>query len=126
MRLPLQAIANHKNEPFQWGTLDCCMFTGECIKEVTGIDIVGEYRGRYKTEIGAKRVLAKYGSIEEHLDKHFKRIDYKLAKRGDVVLFESDLGNAVGVRWSGGVLCIGHNGLNVIHKITPKITWCIQ
>ena len=50
--------------PFCWGENDCCLFVADVCLAACDKDPAAHYRGRYTTEIGAKRVLAKtHGSI---------------------------------------------------------------
>lgn len=119
-------LAKYKNTPFQWGETDCCMFSCDCVETITGIDVAEPYRDKYTTETGAKRALSKYGSIEESFDKHFKRIDFNFAKRGDVVLYTSELGKTVGIKWSGGLLTMSHTGVVLVTDFTPEIVWGVQ
>jgi hypothetical protein len=44
-----------------WGMDDCGMWCGDIFKEALGYDPVERFRGRYKTRIGAKRVLGSGG-----------------------------------------------------------------
>jgi hypothetical protein len=40
---------------FAWGKHDCCIFTAGAVEAMTGVDAMAEFRGRYSTQIGAKR-----------------------------------------------------------------------
>ncbi len=61
--------------PFSWGEFDCCLFAADCCIAICGVDPAAEYRGRYTTEIGAKRVLRNtHGSLEAAWDASFERV----------------------------------------------------
>lgn len=118
----MKVIKDYQDTPFEWGKSDCCMFVADCVNAQMGVDPAENHRGKYSTEIGAKRALAKYGSIEDVLDKLFTRIDYNLAKRGDVVMYESELGATMGVVWNGGAFTPSEIGL-VHQEVEPMIVW---
>lgn len=47
--------------PMQWGVDDCALWVADILCELTGADPAAEFRGRYKTQRGARRVLGKGG-----------------------------------------------------------------
>lgn len=112
---------------FKWGEHDCCLFAADCCIAICGKDPASSYRGRYTTEIGAKRALKQqHGSVEAAFDAMFERVDPAFAQRGDVVLFEGDLGATAGVQAQDGVVwSVGLNGLAVI-KPEVKVAWRIE
>lgn len=121
-------VHDHKSTKFEWGVTDCCLFTGDYILAVTGVDPAEPYRGHYSTETGAKRALLKYGTIENAIDDSgFKRVDFNFAKRGDVVLFDTELGQVLGIKWTGGVLGLTFEGLVVtpVRRADVVATWSI-
>lgn len=108
-------VHEHKHTTFEWGTSDCCLFTCDYVKARTGIDPAVNHRGTYSTEIGAKRSLVKHGSIQSSFDNAgFKRIDFNFAKRGDVVMYRTEQGDAIGMKWTGGILGLSEIGVSVI------------
>ena len=40
------------------------MFYANIVKEITGKDLASKYRGKYKTELGAAKLLKNFGGIE--------------------------------------------------------------
>lgn len=118
-------LDKYQDAPFEWGKTDCCMMTSDIILELTGVDPADKFRGEYTTETGAKRALVKYGSIEDTLDQHFKRISINFANRGDPVMFTSELGVTMGVKWLGGLLVMTHDGLRILSEgqFEPEIVW---
>lgn len=109
--------------PFSWGEFDCCTFAALCCVAVCGVDPLEKYHGRYSTETGAKRVLKNtHGSFESLWDAYFERVPVAMRQRGDVVLFESELGRAVGVVWAGGVFAAAEDGVGRV-KAEPEICW---
>lgn len=79
-----------QNQPFVWGTNDCCLFASDFIKAITQIDPAAELRGRYSTALGAARVTRKYGTVDHLADAYalahgWPKIPVSMARRGDIV-----------------------------------------
>ena len=79
------------------------------------------YRGKYSSELGAKKALVKYGTIESTLDEHFNQSEVNMCNRGDIVLYESELGLTLGVKWANGVATSGYDGLLIVSVPTEDI-----
>jgi hypothetical protein len=94
-------ISQFNEKPFAWGTHDCFTFAADCVLAMTGEDKMAKRRGKYKTELGANKMLKKIGGVEKAITSELgEPIDPKLAQRGDVVCFITPLGYAAGI-------CIG-------------------
>ncbi|WP_413614745.1 hypothetical protein MRB56_12620 [Halomonas cupida] len=112
--------------PFSWGENDCCLFASDACLAVCGVDPAASYRGRYHSAMGAARVLkSEHGSISAAFDAHFSRVDPALAQRGDVVLFDGEHGETVGVVWAGGIWSTGPEGLGRVDA-TPLVAWRVE
>ena len=95
-------IESRRRRHFSWGKHDCCMFAADAAKVITGKDLAAEFRGRYRTALGAKRKINAYGGLREVLTAVLGEPKSILAaSRGDLVLIPAD-----GFRESVGV-CIG-------------------
>jgi hypothetical protein len=51
------------SEPFVWGKTDCCAWTSGWVREACGLDPVAPYLSRYRTEIGAARLVTQGGGF---------------------------------------------------------------
>lgn len=112
--------------PFSWGKFDCCLFAADCTLAVCGIDPAVEYRGKYKTEAGAKRLLKKiHGSLEAAWDVSFVRIPPAFIQRGDVALYVGEQGRSVAVFWANEFWSVADDGVCRI-KCTPLAVWRIE
>lgn len=119
-------ISSCKDTEFQWGVFDCCLFAANCCQLVANSDPAAAYRGKYKTELGAKRTLsANHGSLAAAFGALYSEVAPNMAQRGDVVLFESELGLTAGVQWTNGVWSVGLNG---VVFITPEVlqAWRVE
>lgn len=122
MPLPLHTFREYQNKSFEWGVSDCCLFASDCCIESVGVDPAELFRGKYHSEIGAVKMLAKLGHIEEQFDKCFERVDVKQANRGDVVMKD----RTVGIQWLGGVLCMSPSGIVLDKNFNPTIAWKVK
>jgi len=121
-----ETIKAASERPFSWGENDCCMFVADCCVATCGTDPAADYRGRYSTEVGAKRVLSKgHGGLDSALDSCFQRIEPAFAQRGDVCLHETPDGKAVAVRWASAWWGVTNAGVSRI-QAEPVIVWRIE
>ena len=77
---------------FQWGSHDCCLFASDCVRAITGVDPASRFRGRYKTRLGAIRIMRRHagGGVVETArkvaaDLGLAEVPVLRARRGDVV-----------------------------------------
>lgn len=99
------------NEPFAWGTNDCCMFAVRCVEVITGVDHGKKYRG-YKTGLGAMKRLNKYGGVEGIAIACLgEPKSIKLAKRGDVVMHNISDGLSLGICLGDKIAGVDDDGI---------------
>ena len=127
-----------ENKPFRYGTHDCFLFAVDCIKVMTGVDIGGDWRGTYNTELGAvKKVIKKQNKDWDLIDfwswlmsQHgCQEVKINFAHRGDPVFIDDDNDNlGLGIIDPGGlgVLCVGELGLVKIKKNNILQAWSIE
>lgn len=90
------ALSDEASRPFEWGVADCLCLIGNAAQAVIGVDPMSSYRGRYQTEMGARRVLLRAGfaSLQAALAAQFEDIGPSLARRGDCGLVETGIAGA--------------------------------
>lgn len=95
-------IEGRRNEPFAWGTNDCCTFVAGCIRAITGVDPLSDWP-QYKTAAQAKRIIRNLGGLQAIATAVLgeARENRGFAQRGDVVLATLDGDELLGI-------CIGH------------------
>lgn len=110
---------------FAWGTNDCCMFVFRVAEAITGIDYAKPYRG-YKTASGAAKRLVKYDGVEGMATNSFGESKNKLlAKRGDVVSFDTQDGIALGLCIGDKIAAMSQNGLVFISMKNAIRGWSV-
>ncbi len=102
-------VRRHK-EKFAWGSMDCCLFACDAIKEMTGVDLASDFRGKYDSTTSAVRAMREFTA--EDADIHslvelvaekiaaqhaIEEVEVMKAQRGDVVLLNSPIGKALGI-----------------------------
>ncbi|MGN5115646.1 DUF6950 family protein [Aeromonas sp. 55A] len=123
----IQTIQAASERPFCWGENDCCLLVADVCLAACDKDPAAEYRGRYRTEIGAKRVLAKtHGDIPAALDALFARIPVAMAQRGDALVFDGPQGQTAAVMWAGQVWAMTEQGARPIPDAVPLFAWRVE
>lgn len=81
----------HLKLPGVWGMADCLMTVADAIDALIGVDLAEGVRGTYDTEEGAAVALEKrgYADLEAYFIDNFPKIGRLAARRGDVVLLET-------------------------------------
>ena len=97
-------IFKRKDSSFKYGQNDCCLFVADAVEKITGVDIAEEFRGQYTTKAEAYKLLMNFsgGAVEETFKTlsrqyGFHEISPNYAGRGDIVLVEGEMGDAVGI-----------------------------
>ncbi|MBL4838421.1 MAG: hypothetical protein JKY34_12675, partial [Kordiimonadaceae bacterium] len=58
------AVSVQIKAPFDYGKRDCCTSACDLIVAMTDTDLMAELRGKYRTAIGAVRVVKKTGAVD--------------------------------------------------------------
>ncbi|MEI2806259.1 MAG: hypothetical protein V9G18_10040 [Albidovulum sp.] len=99
--------------PFEWGHHDCALFAADAVLAMTGADHATFWRGRYRTPLGAMRILGR-GGYEDHVDyvaAHLAEVHPALAAVGDIAVIGSEDGPALGIVTGPGIAVPGPSGL---------------
>lgn len=106
-----------KNIPGAWGTADCLTFAADCAaKLLGGRDVIASVRGRYASEIDAKRVMVEEGwkSIADFAATVFPEIPVAMAQSGDWVLIVNETGvETIGVVLGYQVVARSEAGMGI-------------
>jgi hypothetical protein len=92
---------------FEWGSWDCLLFPADWARLATGKDPAQAYRGRYRTKLGALRLLGRAGGLPVLSAAQMTAVGFEAAPeplRGDVgvVLAMTDRGPS-----PMGAICTG-------------------
>jgi hypothetical protein len=98
-----------RNKEFEWGKHDCCLFAANVVKAITGKDYAKDFRGKYHSEKEAEELIQAAGGLEKIVSSFLPSIPPLTAQRGDVLMFLTPMGPALGV-------CGGDKGFFVLKK----------
>jgi hypothetical protein len=97
-------LTKAKTQTFSWGSFDCALFVCGAVASITGVDMGADFRGKYDSCESAAEVMQAYagGGLEQLAEKmadtlHLSEVPKFMAQRGDVVLFDTDHGPALGI-----------------------------
>lgn len=98
----LSAFLNEaQGRAFARGEFDCCLMVLDAVAVITGEDFSGSFRGRYSDAAGAQAIIDNeyQGSLAVAASAHFGQAlnNVRLARRGDVVMFDTPEGDALGI-----------------------------
>ena len=81
-------LLEKRHEPFKWGVNDCCLFAADAIMAMGGDDVAHDVRGRYKSAIGARRIMKGLGAQDliELLTQRLGEADGWLTRGAIVVI----------------------------------------
>ncbi len=126
-------IARGRTKPFQWGSWDCCSMPFEAVELITGVDPWAKLRGRYKTELGALRILKNFagGGVVEMVEKIMAdlgapEVKIPFARRGDLCLLVGDpagFGATLGVCLGRDVAVVTLDGLRFLPLTRVSRVW---
>lgn len=104
-----KAVAGARSRPFLYGSHDCCLAAADCVKAMTGTDLMVGFRGKYRSAAGAARLMRSDGkgtllkTLISLVPAHGgKRIPVFMAGKGDLVVTKKALhdeaqGQAAGI-----------------------------
>lgn len=118
-----ETVAVARHIPYKLGEHDCLRFTCQCIAAMTGVDFWPRFAG-YTTKRQALVTIAKIAprlgdAVTLVLDSPPQPV--ALARRGDVLLYEDDAGEHLGVCLGLDVAVLGDAGLAYVRLDHPGL-----
>jgi hypothetical protein len=114
----LTSMANAKHV---YGVSDCALFSSGAVMAMTEYDPAAEFRGKYKTELGAARALRNIGEgdLESTFDAKLPEIEAAFAQRGDLIWD----GENVGICFGAFAFFIGQDGIERVPRTSFVKAW---
>ena len=114
--------------PMQWGRDDCALWCADIVKAGLGYDAAAAFRGRYRTRIGARRVLGRQGlagALRTAARKHgWRRIKAGAEQTGDIgLLMLGEVPVTVICRASGWFVARNEHGWSAVPAKHIRILW---
>lgn len=114
----------------QWGKDDCALWCANILKDALGYDGAERFRGRYRTRIGARRVLGRQGlagALRAAARKHkWRRIEAGQEQVGDIgILMLMDTPVTVICRAPGWFVARNEMGWSAMPSNLIRIVWAV-
>lgn len=119
-RGPFEALIDDiKAKPFVWGENDCGpALAGRMVEALTGQDLCGEYRGRYRSRRGALKLMREAGfdDLADLVATKLPEIHISQATVGDIAAIPVDtpFRHALGVVNGERVFVLTANGIGTV------------
>jgi hypothetical protein len=100
-----QFLINQREQPFQYGERDCCLFVADAVLAMTGNDLAASFRGKYRTRKEALVLIKDYAGkpsveavVEKVMQEHgLQEVLPSYAQRGDIVLVQRAKDYSLGI-----------------------------
>lgn len=118
------AITRARHRPFAWGQQDCCLFAADCVLAITGQDPAAGFRCRYRSALGAGRLLTRLGGVPGLLDGlGFPAMPPAALRRGDLALTPTEAGPALAVTLGRHLAVPGLQHLVFVPRHQAHLAW---
>lgn len=123
-------VESKLGQPFEWQTNNCALFACDWIAMLTGVDPAESFRPQITSALTAARVLKAYGGLEQIASTACKEngwpaCENTFARRGDVVLYDTDTGPALGVCLGNLSAFASPTGVTFAPTISTRAAWRI-
>ena len=117
-------IEERRAMPFAWGRNDCATFAADWVLKASGCDLAASFRGRYRTPLGAMRMLKPAGGVIGIAggDCRLREVEVKRAGRGDILARMTPTGPALGICLGNVAAFVGPVGL-IFASDNPMRCW---
>jgi uncharacterized protein YfaT (DUF1175 family) len=114
----------HMRREFAFGADDCSLFVARVVDAMTDSTFAQQLADAYQDERGALRMLAKHGSLLSATMSFLGEPSTEPRPlRGDVVLFDGGIDDALGI-WDGlHIIAMGEGGLRRVPRSEIKAFW---
>lgn len=118
----------YEDKEFVWGSLDCCLFSANILKDRLGIDLAQEFRGKYTSEKEAYSLVDKLYNTKNlkdlvsQLTKLPPLYDFSKVELYDLVLYKG----CVGVNYGARSYFLGKKGLIKVPNRACDCYWSIK
>lgn len=123
-------LNQYREQAFEWGKCDCCLFAADWIKVNTAEDLAADLRGKYSTELGANRALKKLGfdGVTAIADARIgEGLSPLQLNRGDIALVKNHVEqDTLGIVYGNQIWVLGLNGIETLPVTTAIKGWRVE
>lgn len=121
--LMAEAIEGARKRPFSWGSHDCCAFAARVVTAMTGRDFMADF-GAYQSETEAAALLAANGGVRGIAAACLGApIPPLCAQRGDVVVIDTEAGEALAICDGALVISAAPRGVTLFKLDRALAAW---
>lgn len=121
-------IEEAASRAFEWGRFDCCRFAAECADAISGSSHLAFLETQYGDERSALRRLAELGGVRAATTLHMgEPIEgWARARRGDVCLIPTDIGDGLGVCTGAAIAGVSDKGVGLYRLDKAIAVWRVD
>lgn len=120
-------IEAHKDTTFGWGQHDCCLFAARCVDAMCDTEYEAGLQAEYQDEHSAMKYIGSFGSIKSAVDSWLgEPQNLNFTQRGDVVLFDNDGRETLGICLGRDIVSTGEMGLVSISMSYALYSWAVR
>jgi hypothetical protein len=120
-------IEAHREAPFGWGQHDCCLFAARCVDAMCDTEYEAGLQAEYQDERSAMEYIASFGSIKSAVESWLgDPQNLNFTQRGDVVLFDNDGREALGICLGRDIVTTGETGLVSVLMTRAICSWAVR
>ena len=120
-------IEKVSNESFAYGKNDCCLFSARVVDAMTGTEYAKKLAEMYHDERSALAYINSFGSIQEAVkDWLGKPTNLAFVQRGDVVLFNNEGRETLGICVGDRIVSVGQTGIAYVPMDQAICTWKVK
>lgn len=129
-RAIMKAMDEATIRTMRWGIDDCSLWCADALREALGVDVAAKFRGRYKTRLGAMRVLGPGGVIRAWNEAaHINRwlaIEQGFENTGDIgIVSNGRIASAAICRAPGWFVARDHAGYAGVPTASVSQIWAV-
>lgn len=126
----LSAMDRACSSGMQWGVDDCSMWCADILLDALGYDAAARFRGRYKTRLGAMRVLGHGGVIgalnEVASANGWRTIEHGFEHSGDIgIISNGKIASAAICRSPGWFVARDRAGYAGVPTVAVAQIWAV-
>jgi len=119
-----EAVEAARARPFDWSKHDCALFAADVVLAITGKDFAAHDRGNYDSDVAALRLIHSRGGMVPMITAMLgEPVSVLRARRGDVVMYRSELGPSLGICLDSKCAFTGPTGLVFKPRKECELAW---
>lgn len=110
--------------PFAWGVQDCCTFASDCVRALTGVDVMDTLAKTYDSALQAAHVIEAHGGLRAAVTALLgPECDPATVTVGDVLLVQNEGRELVAVCNGTNAVAPGPAGLGMLADPVVLAAW---